>query len=101
VRDAVACGDLELPAAMTPEEFLFGLAMQVNGIYSVRFVSGPELAKKMKVDDVAVTARHFGGRLLDGFGWRPLSDEWDYRETMRRIYGELFTPVVIDRIKRF
>jgi hypothetical protein len=38
---------------------------------------------------------------MDGFGWRPLSSEWDYRSTMRRIHEELFPPVLIDRIKRF
>lgn len=28
--------------------------------------------------------------LLDGFGWRPLSTEWDYAKTVERVRSELF-----------
>ena len=28
--------------------------------------------------------------LLDGFGWKPLSIDWDYAETSRRIAKEIF-----------
>ncbi len=28
--------------------------------------------------------------LLDGFGWKPLSTEWDYVATERRIIQEVF-----------
>jgi AcrR family transcriptional regulator len=101
VRDAIDCGDLELPAGMTPEQLFFGQAMLLNGIFGVPLASGPELARTLGVGEPAGAARRFGGTLMDGFNWRPLSTEWDYRATMRRIYEELFPPVVIDRIKRF
>ena len=29
-------------------------------------------------------------RLFDGYGWKPLSNEWDYAETHRRIAREIF-----------
>jgi hypothetical protein len=28
--------------------------------------------------------------LLDGFGWRPLTTEWDYERTLRRVRQEVF-----------
>jgi AcrR family transcriptional regulator len=101
VSQAVACGDLEMPAGMTPEQLFFGQSMQLIGIFGEIFASGPELAETLGIGEPARSARHFGSALLDGFNWRPLSTEWDYRTTMRRIYEELFPPVVIDRIKRF
>jgi hypothetical protein len=33
--------------------------------------------------------------LLDGYGWRPLSTEWDYRETRRRVQAEAFPAEVV------
>ncbi|NVD06444.1 TetR/AcrR family transcriptional regulator [Vibrio sp. JPW-9-11-11] len=32
--------------------------------------------------------------LLDGLGWRPLSTEWDYRKTWRRVEQEIFAQEV-------
>jgi AcrR family transcriptional regulator len=99
VRDAVGCGDLELSAAMTAEKFLFGHSMLINGVFGAVGTVG--LIDELGVGDPIEAMRWFGRRLLDGCGWRPLSDEWDYRQTMRRIYGEVFTPVMIDRLKHF
>jgi AcrR family transcriptional regulator len=98
VRDAVDCGDLELPAAMAPEKFLFGHSMLNNGVFGA--VGSVGLIDELGVGDPIEAMRWFGQRLLDGCGWRPLADEWNYRQTMRRIYGELFTPVMIERLKR-
>jgi AcrR family transcriptional regulator len=98
VREAVECGDLGLPDGMTPEKFIFGNSMLVNGIFGAIATEG--LIEELGVGDPIEAARWFGRHLLDGSGWRPLSHEWDYRKTMRRVYSELFTPVVIDRIKR-
>jgi len=41
-------------------------------------------------------ARMCGRGVLDAYGWRPLSTEWDYRETMRRIYREVYPSEVIE-----
>lgn len=98
VRDALALGDLVLPHGMTPERFLFGNSMLVNGIFGALGTVG--IVDELGVEDLVLEMRFFGSRLLDGCRWRPLSDEWDYRTTVRRIYSELLTPVVIDRLKR-
>ncbi|MCK6265114.1 TetR/AcrR family transcriptional regulator [Vibrio sp. ZSDE26] len=37
---------------------------------------------------------HNANMLLDGLGWKPLSTEWDYRKTWRRVERELFSEEV-------
>jgi AcrR family transcriptional regulator len=99
VNDAVECGDLELPPSMAPGELVFTLWIVVVGMFGAKITAEP--LERLGIHDLVASLRRTGRILMDGFGWRPLSGEWDYRETMRRIYSELFTPVVIDRIKRF
>jgi AcrR family transcriptional regulator len=87
-KEAVDAGDLELRFGLTLEETLFALHSLTQGILE-RVGSLP---LPPGVDDPRVVLRRAGGRLLDGLGWRPLSSEWDYRATMRRIYDEVFPP---------
>ena len=28
--------------------------------------------------------------ILDGFGWKPLSSEWDYKKSIKKITNEIF-----------
>lgn len=98
VRDAVRCGDLALPDGMSPEFFVFGPSMLLNGVFGAVGTVG--VVEDLGVDDLVASMRYFGRCLLDGCGWRPLSDEWDYRQTMARVYSELFPPVLVDRVKR-
>jgi hypothetical protein len=99
VREAMECADLVLGEGMSPERFMFGNSMLVNGIFGAMTTVG--IVGELDAGDPVAAMRYFGSRLLDGCGWRPLSHEWDYRSTVRRIYSDLFTPVVIDRLKRF
>jgi AcrR family transcriptional regulator len=97
VRDAVACGDLVLPAEITPEELVYTLSMFLAG--TLGSLGLPVPAADLGVNDVVKVLRRSGSVILDGFGWRPLSSDWDYRKTMRRIYGELFPEVVIHQVR--
>jgi hypothetical protein len=36
------------------------------------------------------TVRESCHRLLDGYRWQPLSHEWDYESTYRRVLREVF-----------
>jgi AcrR family transcriptional regulator len=99
VGDAVGCGDLMLPESMTVEDLVYTVSMQTVGVLGSLGVSLP--LDELGVRDVVALQRRSGSILLDGFGWRPSSGEWDYRKTMRRIYGEVFPEVVIHQIRRF
>lgn len=88
VRDAVDQGDLTLGAGLTPDQVLFGLATFINGVFSAPAMAVP--AKELGIENPIGLLHHLGRSLLDGLGWRPLSSEWDYRLTMKRIYDEVF-----------
>ena len=89
VRDAVAQGDLELQHGDTPETLTFGL-------WSMAF--GGHMLAPMEEDLLQKGYDHIGNMsqrnyrvLLDGYGWRPLSGEWDYDATDKRIAEEVFS----------
>ena len=87
-REAVESGDWELPSDLTVEEAMFGIGTLTRGLFD-------RLDNPLPPDgvrDPRRVQRSVGSRLLDSLGWRPLSTEWDYGATMRRIYTELIPP---------
>ena len=87
-REAVDGGDWVLAPDLTLEEALFGLSAMTRGLFE-------RLASPLPPDhirDPRRLQRSMGWRLLDSLQWRPLSSEWDYAATMRRIHTELFPP---------
>jgi len=38
----------------------------------------------------------FGEIVLDGLGWKPLSTEWNYSETKKRFFQEIFPELLDD-----
>ncbi len=88
VRDAVDCGDLELQPGQTPEAVTFGFwTIADGGIAAI--MSGAPLDHLRFQDpyEAIFTNCHM---LADGYGWQPLSTEWDYHATYERIRREIF-----------
>lgn len=88
VRDAVAAGDLTLPADMTPEELTFGLWATSCGVFSI-VAGGFDLAL-LGVPDPIATYHRTIDRLLDGLGWQPLASDWDFDAVQARVRAEVF-----------
>ena len=88
VRDAIARGDLVLPAQATPEELTY--QVWLLGESSKAALSSWLPPSEMGVGDpLSIMLRH--GQLVgDAYGWKPLSTEWDYRETQRTVLREIF-----------
>ena len=86
VRDAIAQGDLVLDPETGPEELAFGLWAITDGGYAVILSSLYEIG----LADPFATVMKSCHILGDGYGWRPLSTEWDYEETRDRIRREIF-----------
>jgi hypothetical protein len=87
-REAVESGDWKLPPDLTVEEAMFGVGTLTRGLFD-------RLDNPLPPDgvrDPRRVQRSLGSRLLDSLGWRPLSTEWDYADTMRRIYTEVIPP---------
>lgn len=116
VREAISAGDLVLPPNLGVTHFVFILwAIESTGMRSAllrlwavepsgygpsltgdRALNESSLAESVTIQSEAAEqlrgVRVAGESVLDAFGWRPLSTEWDYEETMKRIRTELFPP---------
>ena len=90
VRDAVSQGDLELEGPETPSAITFGLWSMSVGADQLMAAPDLELDYKLGIEDpFQVLFRNYNA-LLDGFGWRPLTHEWDYQASVQRIHDEVF-----------
>ncbi|MEN1704728.1 MAG: helix-turn-helix domain-containing protein [Planctomycetota bacterium] len=87
VEDAIRAGDLDLPDALPLCAPLYGLWTQSVGHY--RITASEPLPPFEGIDLHAVLWGNYN-RLLDGYGWKPLSTEKDYRESAARISHEAF-----------
>lgn len=83
----IQSGDLNLPEASIPE-LLFSLWSNAYGASMLQACDIPFSEKGIKDPDRII--RQHCRKALDGYGWQPLSTEWDYDKTQRRIEKELF-----------
>ena len=88
VRDAIARGDLRLPTDCTPEDLVFGLWSLTHGAFSI--IATSDTLHELGVHDPYPTVRRHLDKLLDGYAWRPLSNEDDVELTRQRILAEVF-----------
>ncbi len=87
VRDAISCGDLLLREGVRVEEIVFGLWSMSFGVYTMQ-------SQAFSFDQVGIapldTLRLNQQILLDGYGWAPLSHEWDWDATRENIQNTVF-----------
>ena len=88
VKDAIAQGDLKLRQGSTAKSVCVAFWALADGYFAATRGSVPLDAVGM-TDPLKELVRT-GHYLLDGYGWRPLFDEWDYEETSRRIRSKIF-----------
>jgi len=88
IRDAVAQGDLAFEGDRSAEDLVFHLWLL--GEAGKATVSSWMPPTEMGVEDTFGSLIRSSQVLVDAYGWRPLSSEWDYGETMRRIREEVF-----------
>lgn len=87
VRDGISQGDLSLPKGVSPEHIAFGLWTMSFGTYSMHGMGVGFEA--VGIPDVFAALRLSQHKLLDGYGWKPLSSEHDYDAVAERIYQEV------------
>lgn len=88
VHSAVAAGDLTLPCDAQPEEVVFGLWSIYLGTQIIWHSS--DTLGEIGIDSPLRSLRLNQQRMLDGYGWRPLSGEFDYPGHMDHVKAELF-----------
>ncbi len=89
VRDAVAAGDVTLPADTRPEDLTFAIWSMAFGTRFLLTTNAPIVSHEASADPDRVINRNMR-LLMDGLGWKPLSSEWDFAATERRILAEAF-----------
>ena len=89
-EEAVAEGELVLPAGVAPGHVVHGLWAVSYGAHQITQL-GADLSRLGLDDPLAALDRHCQA-LLDGYGWRPLEAEWDWEQTRARIRAEVFAP---------
>ena len=87
VRDAVAHEDLCLPDGCTPEDVVFGLWSINIGSYAI--LSSSDSLGEIGIADPVMALRTNTSRMLDGYGWTPLSTEHDYISLIDAVKDEL------------
>ena len=88
VRDAVAQEDLILQDGITPEKLVFGLWSLTSGAYSIMLKS--KSLMHFGFDDPFQLVQQHTSFMLDGFGWNPISTEYEADEVVEKIRKELF-----------
>lgn len=90
IHQAVTDEDLDLSTEQSEGSITYGLWALTHGIRSLgnmRFET-----ELLGLQDPARAARQTAECILDGMNWKPMSYDWDYGHTLRRIEGELFAP---------
>ena len=91
IRDGVAAGDLELAGPEEASQLAFGLWSMAFGGHLLSTDPNFDLVNnQMGIRDPQAALTHNYDRFLDGYGWQPLSGEWDYAQTYERIRDEVF-----------
>lgn len=88
IQDAIACGDLKVGPGLGVAQLTFaswGMAFGTNALLSVDDI--PSIDRLQRGNTPLLNA----SLLMDGMGWTPLSSEWDYQATWKKIEKEVFS----------
>ncbi len=89
IDDAVREGDLVFRPGMSAQALTLTLVALIDGLALA--IRGSIPLDEVGVTDPASDLFRNVHVLFDGYGWRPLYDEWDYEDTKRRIYATVIS----------
>jgi len=92
IEQAIACGDLTLPEDMSLSQVTFALWSACWGVLALIMSKGDSV----KLAPMVLEREYFTNSrlLLDGIGWLPLSKDWDYPESIKKIAFDIFKPEI-------
>lgn len=92
IEKAINAGDLTLPEEMTLDQVTFALWSAPWGAMALIMSKGDSV----KLGPMVLERESYTNTrlILDGFGWQPLSTNWDYKQSVKNIIYELFTPEI-------
>ena len=80
---AIDAGDLTLPPGTSMDEACFGLWAMAFGLLALAPAS--DVLDSLKLPPIPIIMFNQMNLLLDGYGWRPLSTEFDYQQSFARL----------------
>lgn len=96
IRDATSSGDLQLPKSLRPEDLLFMMWSSRWGAMNILRSDTP--LSQAGVAEPGLAVELSLALMLDGYQWRPLTSEWDYKRTRSRVQQEAFPPEAVAAI---
>jgi len=88
IRDAVAHGDLTFREGLSDRSLAFGLwSMAIGARLIITHGLGEEVTGVAVPEETQMANYQV---FLDGYGWQPLSTQWDYDAVLERIRAEVF-----------
>lgn len=87
IETAMAEGDLVLRGGLQPDDICFGLWSMSFGVSVLQ--QARDMLINMRISDDALQLPLQLTYLLDGYGWRPLSDEQDYPAVLHKAQQHL------------
>ncbi|MEW4367537.1 TetR/AcrR family transcriptional regulator [Aliikangiella maris] len=92
IGKAIESGDFDIPAEMTFEQVTFALWSSTWGSLALIMSKG----NSIKLQPMILERESFTNTrlILDGFNWRPLSTDWDYHKTIKKIAEDIFQPEI-------
>jgi AcrR family transcriptional regulator len=88
VRAGIDQGDLKLAPPSSTGSVAFAIFSMVIGAHTA--LLNLDLIRHLDLDQSLLIVQQNMDVLLDGFGWKPLSSEWDYQSTVRRVRQQIF-----------
>lgn len=98
VREGVSAGDLSFGPGESAEALVFSLWALTDGTFGA--LNGGAPLARVGISDPFAEVIVSASRLLDGYGWRPLSGEWDYAATLERARTWISGAADIERYRR-
>lgn len=80
INTAISLGELQLKPGICPDEVCFGAWALSLGILLLG--SNPHVMKHFALPDTSTVLFNQINLLLDGLGWKPLSHEYDYTQSL-------------------
>lgn len=92
IDSAIQAGDLSLPEDMCYEQLTFAMWSSHWGAMALIMSKGDS----RKLQPMVLERESFTNTrlILDGLNWKPLSNDWDYKKTMKKIAHEIFQPEI-------
>lgn len=96
INEAIQQNELILPEMLTPEQLTFGMWSLSLGAQNL--MTAANYLGDLGMDNPFEAIINNIHVMLDGIGWHPLTRDWDYEKTFKRVANEIFAEEIEELI---